>query len=190
MAAGADRRCTDIFVYGPDRDDLFAHTTALLDQLGLNVLSARVQTTDHGLSLSTYLVLEDDGSRIDGEERIENIRLYIEDNLNDEEPPQGQPRMPRRLKTFQTPSQISFDQDDGRQLTLLNLQTSDRPGLLSLVGQAFAANRLRLYHARIATAGAEARDTFAVTDQDSQPITDPVRLEAIADSVKSVLDAD
>lgn len=182
-------RCTDIVVYGPDRDDLFAHTTALLDQLGLNVLSARVQTTDHGLSLSTYLVLEDDGSRIDGEERFENIRLYLEDNLNGEEPPQGQPRMPRQLRSFQTESQIRFDQDEGRGLTLLHLQTSDRPGLLSLVGQAFASNHLRLYNARIATAGAEANDTFAVTDANSEPITDPARLEAIADSVTSLLDA-
>jgi len=52
-------RCTDIFVYGPDRDDLFAHTTALLDQLSLNVLSARIQTTSAGLSINSYLVLED-----------------------------------------------------------------------------------------------------------------------------------
>jgi len=181
-------RCTDIFVYGPDRDDLFTHTTALLDQLGLNVLSARVQTADHGLSLSTYLVLEDDGSQPESEERCENIRLFIEDNLNDAEPPQGQPRMPRQLKSFQTGSQISFEQDESRMLTLLKLQTSDRPGLLSLIGQAFAENQLRLYNARIATAGAEARDTFAITDRANQPINDPAWLQAIASSIKSKLD--
>jgi [protein-PII] uridylyltransferase len=183
-------RCTDIFVYGPDRDDLFAHTTALLDQLGLNVLSARVQTSDQGLSLCSYLVLEDDGSRITGEERLDNIRFYIEENLNSAEPPQGQPRMPRRLKSFQTASQITFEQDDARMATLLTLQTSDRPGLLSLIGQAFAENDLRLHNARISTAGAEARDTFAITDRNNQPITDEAALDAIAASLKSSLDAD
>jgi [protein-PII] uridylyltransferase len=182
-------RCIDIFVYGPDRDDLFAHTTALLDQLCLNVLSARVQTTDSGLSLSTYLVLEDDGSRIQGEERFEGIRLFIEENLNSAEPPQGQPRMPRQLKNFQTASEISFTQDDSRHVTLLTLQTSDRPGLLSLIGQAFADHTLRLYNARIATAGAEARDTFAVTDRDNQPIMDPARLDAIAAAIRVRLDS-
>lgn len=181
-------RCLDIFVHGPDRDDLFAHTTALLDQLCLNVLSARVQTTHNGLSLSTYLVLEDDGSSVDGEERLEGIRIYIEENLNSAEPPQGQPRMPRQLKSFQTASQISFEQDATRHITLMALQTSDRPGLLSLIGQAFAENRLRLINARIATAGAEARDTFAITDRDGQPISEQQKLDELADVIRIKLD--
>jgi [protein-PII] uridylyltransferase len=181
-------RCLDIFVYGPDRNDLFAHTAALLDQLCLNVLSARVQTTHNGLSLSTYLTLEDDGSRVDGEERLEGIRVYIEENLNSAEPPQGQPRMPRQLKSFQTASQISFEQDQTRQITLMTLQTSDRPGLLSLIGQAFAENRLRLNNARIATAGAEAHDTFAITDRNGQPISDQQELDKLAAVIRSKLD--
>jgi [protein-PII] uridylyltransferase len=189
LRADEVNRCTDLFVYGPDRDDLFAHTTALLDQLGLNVLSARVQTTDGGVSLSTYLVLEDDGTEIDGDVRGENIRLFIEENLNGGEPPLGRPRMPRQLKSFQTPSQLGFRQDESRMLTLLDLQTSDRPGLLSLLGQAFSENRLRLYNARIATAGAEARDTFAITDRENQPIRDAQRLAEIAASIKARLDA-
>ncbi len=181
-------RCTDIFVFGPDRDDLFAHTSALLDQLGLNVLSARVHTTEQGLSISTYLVLEDDGSRISGEERLAGIRHYVEDGLNSAEPPQGQPRIPRQLKSFQMPSEIGFEQDEKRVVTLLKLKTSDRPGLLSQVGQAFAAERLRLHSARIATAGAEAQDTFAITDRDDQPITDSAMLTRIADSIRTTLD--
>jgi [protein-PII] uridylyltransferase len=181
-------RCTELFVYGADRDDLFAHTTALLDQLGLNVLSARIQATAQGLSINSYLVLESDGSRIRDSARLHDIRHYLEQGLNSTEPPKGRPRIPRQLKSFQMPSEIGFEQDEGRMVTLLVLRTSDRPGLLSLVGQAFAANRLRLHHARIATAGAEAQDTFAITDRDDQPITDPDRLEQIAASIRAKLD--
>jgi len=184
----AVHRCTDIFVFGPDRDDLFAHSTALLDQLGLNVLSARVQTTAQGLSINSYLVLEDDGSQVEGRERLEGIRLFLQDGLDSAETPQGWLRMPRQLKSFQVPSEISFEQDENRVFTLLRLKTSDRPGLLSKVGQAFAANKLRLHHARIATAGAEAQDTFAITDRDDQPITDPEQLAIIAESIKNILD--
>jgi [protein-PII] uridylyltransferase len=184
----AEHRCTDIFIYGPDRDDLFAHTTALLDQLSLNVLSARVQTTVQGLSINSYLVLEEDGSQLEGQERLEGIRLFLEDGLNSAEPPQGGLRIPRQLKSFQVPSEISFEQDENRVVTLLQLKTSDRPGLLSKVGQAFAANKLRLHNARIATAGAEAQDTFSITDREDRPITDPEKLAAIAASIKDVLD--
>ncbi|MGB5570812.1 MAG: [protein-PII] uridylyltransferase [Sedimenticolaceae bacterium] len=184
----AEHRCTDIFIYGPDRDDLFAHTTALLDQLSLNVLSARVQTTVQGLSINSYLVLEEDGSQLEGQERLEGIRLFLEDGLNSAEPPQGGLRIPRQLKSFQVPSEINFEQDENRVVTLLQLKTSDRPGLLSKVGQAFAANKLRLHNARIATAGAEAQDTFSITDREDRPITDPEKLAAIAASIKDVLD--
>ena len=96
--------------------------------------------------------------------------------------------MPRQLKSFQMPSEIDFEQDEGRVVTLLMLKTSDRPGLLSLVGQAFAANKLRLHNARIATAGAEAQDTFAITDRENHPITDRVQLQRIAESIRAVLD--
>jgi [protein-PII] uridylyltransferase len=98
--------------------------------------------------------------------------------------------MPRRLKSFQKASRISFEQDESRMHTLIMLQTSDRPGLLSSIGQAFAENKLRLCNARIATAGAEARDTFAITDRENHPITDHATLEAIAASIKSRLDSD
>ncbi|MCG6967507.1 MAG: [protein-PII] uridylyltransferase [Chromatiaceae bacterium] len=181
-------RCTELFVYGPDRNDLFAHTTALLDQLGLNVLSARIQTTNQGMSINSYLVLEEDGSRIKGEERLKGIRYFLEDGLNSAEPPLGSPRIPRQLKSFQMPSQISFEHDENRVVTLLMLKTSDRPGLLSLVGQAFAANKLKLHFARIATAGAEAQDTFAITDREDHPIVDPARLQLIAESIRHMLD--
>lgn len=181
-------RCTDICIYGPDRDDLFAHSTALLDQAGLNVLSARIQTTESGLSLNTYLVLEEEGDQIKGQERLDDIRNFVQQNLNSGEPPLGRQRIPRQLKSFQMPSQISFEQDDNRMVTLLNLVTSDRPGLLSQVGQAFAQNELRLHYARIATAGAEAQDTFAITDRTNQQITDTAQLECIAESIRSTLD--
>ena len=181
-------RCTELFVYGPDRDDLFAHTTSLLDQLGLNVLSARIQSTSNGLSVNSYMVLEEDGSQLEGAERLEGILLYIEENLADSEPTQNPPRMPRHLKSFQMPSEVSFAQDDTRHLTLLTLKTSDRPGLLSLVGQVFAKNRLRLHSARLATAGAIAQDTFAITDDADRPIVDDNRLESIAAAIKQTLD--
>jgi [protein-PII] uridylyltransferase len=184
----ATHRCTDIFVYGPDRDDLFAHSTALLDQLSLNVLSARIQSTAQGLSINSYLVLEEDGSQVEGRERLEGIKHFLQDGLNIAEPPQGALRMPRQLKSFQVNSEVSFEQDENRMFTLLHLKTSDRPGLLSKVGQAFAGNKLRLHNARIATAGAEAQDTFAITDREDQPITDSDRLAAIAASIKGVLD--
>jgi len=42
----------------------FARTTAVLDQLGLNIVDARITPTGDGFSLDLYHVLEDDGAPI------------------------------------------------------------------------------------------------------------------------------
>jgi [protein-PII] uridylyltransferase len=181
-------RCTEVFIYGEDRDELFAQSTALIDQLGLNIVSARIQSTSDGLSINSYLVLEDDGEMITEPERLEGIRLYLEESLAHAELPNQPPRIPRQLKSFQMPSEVRFEQDEQRHVTLLTLKTSDRPGLLSLVGQVFADNRLRLHSARIATAGAVAQDTFAITDKRDQPVLEAAQLAHIERGIKARLD--
>ena len=52
-AEGA-RGGTEVFVYAPDRDGLFAAITAVLDRLRLSVQDARVVTSRSGMSLDTF----------------------------------------------------------------------------------------------------------------------------------------
>ena len=174
--------CTELFLFGPDRDDLFAHTTALLDQLGLNILGARVQSTPQGRSINSYYILEEDGSTITGEPRKNAIRFHLEENIANPDPTQLGivRRVPRHLKAFPVASEIRFEQDNNRHLTTLHLKTGDKPGLLSRIGAVFAEHRIRLHSARIATIGAEAQDSFAMTDRTDRPLTDPAVLDALA----------
>ena len=52
---------SEVFIYTRDESNLFARTTALLDQMGLSIMDARVMTTDDAMVLSTYHVLELEG---------------------------------------------------------------------------------------------------------------------------------
>src|SRR5690606_18918573 len=65
------RGAREIFVHSPDVDGLFAAITAALDRLDLDVVEARIMTSERGLSLDTFRVLErtrrDSGSERDGE---------------------------------------------------------------------------------------------------------------------------
>jgi len=56
--------------------------------------------------------------------------------------------------------------------TLLELVTTDRPGLLAHIGRLLEVHRLRLHHARILTEGAIAQDCFTITDRNNQPVID------------------
>jgi [protein-PII] uridylyltransferase len=56
-------------IYAPHRRHGFARATAVLDQLGLNILDARITPVGNGFSLDSYHVLEEDGSPITDADR-------------------------------------------------------------------------------------------------------------------------
>jgi [protein-PII] uridylyltransferase len=176
---------TEIFCYGEDRDDLFALTTSLLDQLGLNIVSAHIETADTGYSLNSFLVLEEDGTPVEGAGRTDEILGTLKEALQD--PSRAQPgvfrRVPRRLKYFSTPTRIDFVQDTANQRTIMKLLADDRAGLLSQVGYAFNTCGVRLINAKIATIGAEAEDTFFITDRQNRPLSDPEQFECLEQSI-------
>ena len=168
-----ERGCTEIFTFGPDRDGLFADTTALLDRLGLDIFGARIDTTNDGISVNSYFVLEIDGQPLKPARRNE-VAEALRAQLNAGEPVPPPPLRPpsRRLRAFDYPTEIRFEQDADRGVTRLHLRTQDRPGLLSLIGSVLAGEGLRLHSARVLTEGARALDWFTLTDRKNRPITD------------------
>jgi [protein-PII] uridylyltransferase len=181
---------TAVFICAPDQDGLFALTTALLSQLALNVVAARIQTADAGRTMNTFLVLEEDGSPVSGREREREIIDTLSRGLARRQPVEvGAPRrLPRQIRHFEIPARSEFSQDPANHRTVLHVTATDRPGLLSLVGQAFARTGVRIISAKIATVGALADDTFFITDLHGQPIEDPVQLDRIATALGEHLD--
>ncbi len=183
---------SEVFIYSRDRIGLFAMITALLDQLRLNVVDARIETTTDGRSLDSYRVLEDDGSAIDDADREQKIIRAMKNGLNN---PNSinfniSRRVPRQMKHFKIPTQIDFSQDHTHQRTILKLITADRPGLLARVGHAFTCCGVNLKAAKIATIGAEAEDTFFITGEDKKQIEDPQKLQCLRDAITSHLETE
>lgn len=190
IRASHRRGCDEIFISLHDRDKLFAHTTALLAQLQLNVLEARIQTTDQGYSINSYFVLEEDGEHIRGSERAEEITRTLEIGLSipGDFSADIQRRIPRRMKQFTAPSEVTFTQDETQFKTLLHLNATDQPGLLSRIGEVFADQGIRVHNARITTVGAIAEDIFTITDTSDAPITDQQRLNGLTSKIQQQLD--
>jgi [protein-PII] uridylyltransferase len=162
-----------VITYMPHRQHNFARTTALLDQMGLNILDARITPLEGGLSLDTYLVLEDTGTPIADRHRAHQIEQQLWRVLQlpeDATPPTVTRRAPRQVRMFSTPTQISFNADAVRKLTILELIAGDRPGLLSEVGKVMLAERVDVVTARILTIGERAEDVFHVTDDQGRPL--------------------
>jgi [protein-PII] uridylyltransferase len=163
-----DRGGTAVLTYTPRRLRSFARTTGVLDQMGLNVVDARLITSANGFSLETYEVLEDNGAVIADAARVQEIERGLWRALKQVEdaPPAVTRRAPRQVRMFWTPTQVNFSVDNRNERTILELIAADRPGLLSEVGKVFRAERVAINGAKIMTVGERAEDVFYITGAD------------------------
>ncbi|MCP1676144.1 [protein-PII] uridylyltransferase [Natronocella acetinitrilica] len=187
--AQSARGGTEVFVYTEDRDHVFAQTVQALDQLNLNIQDARIITTEHGHTLDSYLVLEDDGEPARETWRIDEIAGRLQAALQQTRlcPPARRP-VPRQLRSFTIKTEINFSPDETNERTVMELITGDRPGLLARVGYGFAQCGFRLQNAKIATIGARVEDVFFVTDEDNRPLSRPEQFDCIRDALIDLLD--
>ncbi len=181
---------TVVLVYTHGRHHSFARATAALDQLGVSIQDARITPTADGASLDNYLVLEDTGLPITDRERMAGIERRLREALSEKRAtaPQVTRRVPRQVRMFTTPTQVSCSADPENGRTLVEVVAGDRPGLLSEIGQVFWDQKVELHGAKIMTVGERAEDVFTVADETGRPL-EATRCQALADALTLALDA-
>jgi len=168
------RGTTGVLIFAPLRGHGFARTTAVLDQLGLNIVDARITPTGDGFSLDLYHVLEDDGAPITDAERQGEIERALWRSIQqpDDSPFAVSRRTPRQTRMFNTRTHITLSVDERNQRSVLELTAGDRPGLLCDVGMVLMQEHIELHAAKIMTVGERAEDVFYLTDVDNRPLTE------------------
>jgi [protein-PII] uridylyltransferase len=180
---------TGISTYTSHRQHSFARTTALLDQLGLTIVDARITPIADSFSLDVYHVLEDTGDEISDPVRIRDIRQQLAHVLSQEDHTAVTVtrRAPRQVRMFTTPTQITFVEDPLNRRTIVELIAGDRPGLLSQIAKVFMAERVDIYNSKIMTVGERAEDVFYVADESGQPLP-PEAQQRLAQRLTETLD--
>ncbi len=170
----SERGTTAVFIYAPHRPHGFARATAVLDQLCLTIVDARITPTEDGYSLDLYHVLEEDGSAIADPERLSEIesRLWQSLRLPADSPTAVSRRAPRQVRMFNTPTSVVISTDNDHRRSVIELVAGDRPGLLFEIGKVLWEERVDLHGAKIATVGERAEDVFYVTDLSQQPLAE------------------
>ena len=165
LCRNSERGGSALFIYTPITDRLFSRTTALLDQLGLTITDARIITSQRDYALDTYQLLNAEGEPVtDHYQAQELVTLMREELLSSDDSPASVSRpAPRRTRHFKVETRVHFHADEAGRRTLIELYTTDFPGLLSSVGKVFHANAVDLQNAKIATFGSQAEDVFYVT---------------------------
>ena len=185
----SERGTTAIMTFAPNRRHGFARSTAVLDQLGLTIVDARITPTQDDNSLDLYHVLEDDGSAIADPERRDEIESALLRSLRNprDQAPEVSRRAPRQVRMFNTATQIFVSVDERNQRSVLELIAADRPGLLCDIGKVMMEERVELLAAKIMTVGERAEDVFYLTDRDHQPL-DEATSHRLKERLTEVLD--
>ncbi|HSY45002.1 MAG TPA: [protein-PII] uridylyltransferase [Steroidobacteraceae bacterium] len=183
------RGTTAVLIFTRPRRHGFARTTAALDQLGLNIVDARITPSGDGFSLDLYHLLEDTGAPIDDRDRLNEIEQALWRSLQGpaDAPFAVSRRAPRQARMFHTATLISVSADERNHRSVLELTAGDRPGLLCEVGQVLMQERIELHAAKIMTVGERAEDTFYVTDFENRPLSGAAA-EQLKERLVQVLD--
>ncbi len=171
-------------LYTPRTQRTFAHATAVLDELGMNIVDARILPLENGYSIDSFVFMElDKRIEIDAS-RLRKIRRSLTRvfKADDEKVEAVTRSVPRQARMFTTKTSIDFDSDISNRRTVLELVAADRPGLLSIVGQAFIAQGIDIEAAKIMTIGERAEDVFYISDERGRPLT-----EAAQESLRNEL---
>lgn len=159
-------------LYTPRAKRTFAQVTAVLDELSLTIVDARIVPLENDFSIDTFVFMEQDKLIEIDELRIEKIRSSLQAVVvtDDDEIAEVTRLMPRQARMFKTNTTVDFDLESPDDLTALELIATDRPGLLSRVGQVFIDQSINIASAKIMTIGERAEDVFYISDELGHPL--------------------
>ena len=168
----SERGGSALFIYTPVINGLFSRTTAVLEKLGLNITDARIFTSCDGFAVNTYHVMDTNHEPVEDNYQIKEIVSQVKQALTDTEWTPNTVDRPdtRRTRHFEIDTRVSFSLDRNNNRTILELITTDRPGLLSRVAKAFYKCGAIMQNAKIATFGSQAEDIFYLHDKQNQPL--------------------
>ncbi|MCE2459417.1 MAG: [protein-PII] uridylyltransferase [Pseudomonadales bacterium] len=180
---------TEVFLYGRDRDGLFADSVRAIDSANLRVAAARIATSVSGTCFNSYIVLGIDGAPVADGKRTA-LAQSLTRAMHGDSDAQTLRHVSRQLKQFVMPTEVALATDPGARTSTLRVVASDRPGLLATLGGLFEELDISVRRARITTLGERVEDVFEITNRAQHPITHPGLTHAVTETIRSTLDAE
>jgi len=166
-------QATQLFVYAPHHDRLFAIITSILEQLELSVQDAHIFRAADAHALYTFFVLGRDGKSI-GEDSIDmqQLQAALGKQLRDPEHALDSVRRlePIQVRKFSVPTSATISTSPSGAYSVLEVVSPDRPGLLASVARVLSRFPLELQGARITTLGERVDDIFYLTRNAGGPL--------------------
>tara|TARA_Y200000002_G_scaffold234998_2_gene194135 strand:- start:2529 stop:5138 length:2610 start_codon:yes stop_codon:yes gene_type:complete len=182
---------TQIFVHTANTSNVFSRVCSALELLDLSINDARIYSGTDGATLYTFFVLKADGTPVDSDpDTLHLIEMAIFKALTATSLSTAQQRITRTLRSFLSPTAITFIEDEGRNLTIMEISSPDRPGLLAQIGQILDRSNIAIQAAKIQTLGERVEDVFFLTNTKGNRLDDAATCELLRVELCKALDKD
>ena len=190
-----DRGYTSAKICTWDRAGLFSKIAGSFSAAGLNILGAQIFTRRDGIVLDAFYVTDArTGGPANREER-EKLEKILEESLTGDgvdfhaliARQKGARPLYQSLEGERIPTRIHFDDDASDTRTVIEIETEDRLGLLSVISEVFSELGLDISLARISTEKGAAIDSFYVCEWNGQKIRGPDRQNFIETRLRAAL---
>ena len=96
--------------------------------------------------------------------------------------------MQRKIKYFPVATNVKFKQDRVNNHTIMEIKTTDSPGVLSRIAEAFRICEVRVKNAKITTFSSHVEDVFFITDYGNHALFSTTQLDGLRKKLSELLD--
>ena len=180
---GEQQRSWGLVVIASDRTGLFATIAGVLSSCGHNILAASAYTTRDGLAIDLFDVDPIAGGAEEQELERERIEKRLSAVLAGEAEISAPRRaaLPRVLREKAPNARI--ENDDSDFYSIVDVEATDRPGLLYDLSRALSEQGLSLVTVRASTRASRATDAFYVTTLDGHKLVDTDQMRRVEEAV-------
>ncbi|APG62312.1 [protein-PII] uridylyltransferase [Sphingorhabdus lutea] len=182
-----ERGATLVSIMAADHPGLFYRMAGAIHLSGGNIIDARIHTTKDGVALDNFLIQDPLGRPFQEEAQIAKLKQTIGDALANRSKLapklEAKPLVRMRADAFKISPSVFIDNQASNRFTVLEVNSRDRPALLSNLAHALFKSKIMLHSAHIATYGERAVDTFYVTDLFGAKIDNKNKLKSIEEAL-------
>ncbi len=168
-----------VMIYAKDRFDIFARICNFFDQMHYNIAQAKIFTSAHGYALDNFIVLEQQTKTISYSGLLNHIETELSKKLQDNAPLEAPlaGRVSRQVKHMPIKTEIKISIEPNSQNHQLEIVANDRPGLLASLAHQFLQQQIALHNAKINTLGNRAEDSFLISAQQGEKLSEAAVLQ-------------
>ena len=182
---------TEVTIYTQDHHGLFALMAGAMAVSNVNIVEAKIFTTNDGMALDTFWIQDAAGGPLNDERMLEKLEATIERTLTGVADPgqelARQTAIPSRTRIFEVTPRVIIDNTASHVFTVIEVNARDRRGLLYDVTRAITDLGLSIATARVATYGESAVDVFYVKDVFGLKVNHEGKLERIRNELAAAI---